>query len=131
VLLLLTSLDMLRAQRSRTRSSPDETEEGVAKEDVAIVPLAVPLLAGPGSIATAMVLVSRGHGASAVLVVVAAIGATCFATWIMLRAASRITRALGCTGMAVIGRVMGLLLAAIAVQILAEGAIEVLPGLAG
>jgi multiple antibiotic resistance protein len=66
-----------------------------------------------------------------VLVVVAAIGATCFATWIMLRAASRITRALGCTGMAVIGRVMGLLLAAIAVQILAEGAIEVLPGLAG
>lgn len=130
VLLLLTSLDMLRAQTSRTRSSPDETEEGLAKEDVAIVPLAVPLLAGPGSIATAMVLVSRGDGLAYVAVVVVAIAVTCFVTWLMLRAGDRVIRVLGRTGMAVIGRIMGLLLAAIAVQILADGALDLVPGLA-
>src|SRR5260370_34173067 len=62
ILLLITSLDMLRAQRSPTRTSPQEEREGTSKEDVAIVPLAMPLLAGPGSISTGMVVVSKGKG---------------------------------------------------------------------
>jgi multiple antibiotic resistance protein len=60
ILLLITALDMLRAQPSRTRSSPEETVESDAKEDVAIVPLAMPLLAGPGAIATVMMVACRG-----------------------------------------------------------------------
>ena len=61
VVLLITALDMLRARQSETRTSPGEAEEATEKEDVAIVPLALPLLAGPGAIATVMVLVSGGR----------------------------------------------------------------------
>lgn len=127
ILLLLTSLDMLRVQTPRTRSTPDETEEGAAKEDVAIVPMAIPLLAGPGSIATAMVLVSQARGPAWVAAVVGAIASTCVATCLMLWGASPITRVLGRSGMAILGRVLGLLLAAIAVQFVADGVLELLP----
>src|SRR5689334_1771816 len=59
VLLLLTSIEMLRAQQARTRITPEEEQEGTDKEDVAIFPLAIPLLAGPGSIATVTALMGR------------------------------------------------------------------------
>ncbi|HNX30731.1 MAG TPA: MarC family protein [Holophaga sp.] len=121
ILLLMTSTDMLRAQPSRTRSSPEETHESEAKEDVAVVPLAMPLLAGPGSIATAMVLAARGPHWSYAIPVVASIAVTCLVAYLLLRAAARLTRLLGTTGLAVLERIMGLLLAAIAVQFVADG----------
>jgi multiple antibiotic resistance protein len=121
ILLLMTSMDMLRAQPSRTRSSPEETHESEAKEDVAVVPLAMPLLAGPGSIATAMVLAARGPNWTYAIPVVASIGITCFITYLLLRVATRLNRLLGTTGIAVLERIMGLLLAAIAVQFVADG----------
>lgn len=128
VLLLMTALDMLRAQPSRTRSSPEETQEGHDKDDVAIVPLAMPLLAGPGAIATVMVLVGRGNGWLHTSVVVGSAGLTCLIAYLLLRAADRIDRLLGRAGLAVLERIMGLLLAAIAVQFIADGALELLPG---
>ena len=121
ILLLMTSTDMLRAQPSRTRSSPEETHESEAKEDVAVVPLAMTLLAGPGSIATAMVLAARGPHWSYAIPVVASIAVTCLVAYLLLRAAARLTRLLGTTGLAVLERIMGLLLAAIAVQFVADG----------
>ena len=121
ILLLMTSMDMLRAQPSRTRSSPEETHESEAKEDVAVVPLAMPLLAGPGSIATAMVLAARGPDWTYSIPVVASIAITCFVTYLLLRAATRLNRLLGTTGIAVLERIMGLLLAAISVQFVADG----------
>jgi multiple antibiotic resistance protein len=121
ILLLMTSMDMLRAQPSRTRSSPEETHECEAKEDVAVVPLAMPLLAGPGSIATAMVLAARGRDWTYTIPVVASIAVTCLLTYLLLRAAARLNRLLGTTGIAVLERIMGLLLAAIAVQFVADG----------
>ena len=60
ILLLITALDMLRARPSETRTTPPRSRRASAKEDVALVPLAMPLLAGPGAIATAMVLMSKG-----------------------------------------------------------------------
>lgn len=124
-LLFITSIDMLRAQPSRTRSSPEETSEGEIKEDVAIVPLAMPLLAGPGSIATVMVLAGRGKTWAHVGSVIASIGITCFLTYLLLRAAGPINRVLGKSGIAVMERIMGLLLAAIAVQFMSDGIMEV------
>jgi multiple antibiotic resistance protein len=121
ILLLMTATDMLRAQPSRTRSSPEETHESEAKEDVAVVPLAMPLLAGPGSIATAMVLAARGPHWTYAIPVVISIGVTCIITYLLLRAAGRLNRLLGTTGIAVLERIMGLLLAAIAVQFVADG----------
>src|SRR5579863_6643683 len=64
LLLLVTALDMLRARPAGTRTSPGEEREGEEKADVAVVPLAMPLLAGPGALATVMVLAGRGTGAA-------------------------------------------------------------------
>ncbi len=121
IVLLITSLDMLRARQSETRTSPEEAQEATGKEDVAIVPLAIPLLAGPGAIATVMVLMSRGDGLLTTVAVVLSILVTMAATYFMLRGASLVQRVLGQGGVAIFQRVMGLLLAAIAVQFIAEG----------
>ncbi len=121
VVLLITALDMLRARQSETRTSPEEAQEATGKEDVAIVPLAIPLLAGPGAIATVMVLMSRASGIASVVAVVASILVTMAASYFLLRGASLVQRVLGQSGVAIFQRVMGLLLAAIAVQFIAEG----------
>ena len=133
VVLLLLALDMLRTQPSKTRITDGEVEEGAGKEDVAIVPLAMPLLAGPGSIATAIVLMARARGgpwwhAAAVLL---AIAVTCAAAWLILSTAARTERMLGKTTLAILERAAGLLLVAIAVQFMMDGLGEGLPGLAG
>jgi MarC family membrane protein len=121
IVLLITALDMLRARQSETRTSPEEAQEATGKEDVAIVPLAIPLLAGPGAIATVMLLTSRGGGLLDTVAVVLSVVITMVATYFLLRAAPLVQRVLGQSGVAVLQRVMGLLLAAIAVQFIAEG----------
>lgn len=123
ILLLITALDMLRARPSETRTTPGELREGETKEDVALVPLAMPLLAGPGAIATAMVLMAQGGDdwVSGALVV-AAIVLTFFSAYLLLRAAGLVQRVLRESGVAILERVMGLILAAIAVQFVADGA---------
>jgi len=133
IVLLITALDMLRARQSETRTSPEEAQEATIKEDIAIVPLAIPLLAGPGSIATVMVLMSRASGMVSVLAVILSVVVTMAAAYFLLRGASLVQRMLGQSGVAIIQRVMGLLLAAIAVQFIAEGGRELvgLPSLPG
>jgi multiple antibiotic resistance protein len=127
ILLLMTSLDMLRARPSETRTTPSEEQEGVVKEDVAIVPLAIPLLCGPGAIATAMVLMARGgESLISAVPVIAAIVLTFVASYFILRASGLVQRVLRQSGVAILERVMGLILAAIAVQFVADGAKELL-----
>ncbi len=121
ILLLITALDMLRGRMSQTKTSPEEELEGAQKEDVAVVPLAMPLLAGPGAIATVMVLMSRGRGLVTAIPVVISIVLTFVASYYILRAAGLVQRVLGQTGVAILQRLMGLILAAIAVQFVAEG----------
>lgn len=124
LLLLMTALDMLRAKSPGTKTSPEETEEGMHKEDVALVPLAIPLLAGPGSIATAMVLMAKGKSYVSAIPVLLAIAITFVVTYYILRGASLVQRVLGRSGVAILERVMGLILAAIAVQFMAEGVVD-------
>ncbi|WP_426753159.1 MarC family protein [Myxococcus sp. Y35] len=126
ILLLITALDMLRARPSETRTTPSEEQEGVVKEDVAIVPLAIPLLAGPGAIATAMVLMAKGDTLLSALPVLAAVLLTFVASYFILRASGLIQRVLRQSGVAIVERVMGLILAAIAVQFIADGGKELL-----
>ncbi len=131
LLLLLMAIDMLRAQTSRVRSSPEEAAEGAEREDVAIFPLATPLLAGPGSIATTMVFMGRSTAWWQAIPVVGAVLLTCFLAYWLLRGATLIDRLLGKTGMNVLNRVMGLILAAIAVQFMFDGIAGAFPGIAG
>lgn len=131
VLLLIMSVDMLRTRPSEARITPGEVESGVEKEDAAIVPLAMPLLAGPGSIATVVVLMGRArsqhlwHGA----IVLAAIAFTSLLAYLILAGAARVDRVLGKTGLKIVERASGLLLAAIAIQFMIDGVGETLPGL--
>ncbi|HEU4383320.1 MAG TPA: MarC family protein [Anaeromyxobacteraceae bacterium] len=131
VLLLILAVDMLRTRTSAARITEPEVEEGASKEDVAIVPLATPLLAGPGSIATVVVLMARARQEELwrALPVLGAIAATCAVTYLVLGSASRVERVLGRTGMALLQRVAGLLLAAIAAQFLVDGLGEAFPRL--
>ena len=122
IMLLLMSIDMMRAQPSPTRTTDEEQRESQARDDIAVFPLAVPMLAGPGAIATVMVFMSRAHWrAIPTLTVFIAITVTCVAAWLLMRSAARAERLLPKTLMRAFERVMGLLLAAIAVEFIAGG----------
>jgi multiple antibiotic resistance protein len=130
VLLLLTAIEQLRSSPPATRTSGPEIAAGSARDDVAIVPLALPLLAGPGSIATVMVLAGEASSWMQTLAILASILVTCAIGWALLSAAGAVDRALGASGKAVLLRITGLLLAAIAVQFILGGLLETFPGLA-
>ncbi|MEO6953575.1 MAG: MarC family protein [Polyangia bacterium] len=127
MLCFLVALDMMQARPSRTRSTPEEEQEGVEKADVAIIPLAIPLLSGPGAIATVMVITAKSKGGIEYAMVFAAIGITSIATWLVLRGAGWIERRLSKTLLNVLMRVMGLILAAIAVEFVLNGIHEAFP----
>jgi multiple antibiotic resistance protein len=131
VVLLLLAVDMIRTQPSRTRITEKEVEAGAGKEDVAIVPLAMPLLAGPGSIATVVVLMARARTGPwwHAIPVVGAIVLTAVACYLVLAGAARTERVLGRTGLAILERAAGLLLVAVAVQFMLDGLSEGLPRL--
>lgn len=127
ILLFLLALDMMRAQRSRVRTSPEEITEGVEKDDVAIIPLGIPMLAGPGSIATVTVLMSKAETAAKASIVVGCILTTGLLSYLLLRAAAVLERTLKQTGLNILNRIMGLILAAVAVQFVVSGIRDVLP----
>ncbi len=120
LILLLIALDMLQARRS-TQEGPLETEEGSAKEAVGITPLGIPMLAGPGAISTAMVLMGSAGGWLGAVAVLAAIAVVSFISYWSLAAAERVTVRMGQTGIRVLVRIMGLLLTAIAIQFMVNG----------
>ena len=127
VLLLLTSIEMLKAQQQRTRMTKEEEQEGAEKEDVAIFPLAIPLLAGPGSIATVTALMGKAGRILFAVPVILSIAVTCAAAYAMLIAADRIQRLMGVTGLNVMNRVIGLIIGAIAVQFMFDGLRDTFP----
>ncbi len=127
ILLIINALDMLSNHTSATKTSPDEIDEAARKDDIAIVPLAMPLLAGPGAIATVMVLAAETKHLWELAPIVASILVTATVAYLMLRGADLTNRVLGRNGRAILGRVMGLMLCAIAVQFIVTGVREALP----
>jgi multiple antibiotic resistance protein len=117
IVLLLVALDMLRAQRSRVQETREETAAGADKNDIAITPLAVPMLAGPGAISTAILLQGQAAGDVAkTIALYLCILAVAFVSYLVLRISARGARWLNPIAMKVTTRIMGLLLAAVAVQ---------------
>jgi multiple antibiotic resistance protein len=121
VLIGLNALDMVQARRSQQRETPIETAEGIQKDDIGIMPLGVPMLAGPGAISTVMVLALGAKSTAAMVTVYLSIVLTALITFLVLSAASIVERRLGQTGMRILTRLMGLVLAAIAVQFIIDG----------
>lgn len=121
VLMGLNALDMVQARRSQQRESAVETAEGIQKEDIGILPLGVPMLAGPGAISTVMVLALTAKSTPAHIAVYVSIVLTAVVSYLVLAAASIVERRLGQTGMRILTRLMGLVLCAIAVQFILDG----------
>jgi multiple antibiotic resistance protein len=121
VILLMIALDMLRAHPSATRESPEEQIAGAAKDDVAITPLGVPLLAGPGAISNVIILESKAHGVAQEIALYACILGVCAASYLILRVCAAGARLINPIAMKITTRLMGLLLAAIAFQFLING----------
>lgn len=127
IMLLLMAIDMMRANTSPTRTTPEEQAESKARDDIAIFPLAIPMLAGPGAIATVMVLMSRAEWRPIqTAAVFASITVTCIVTWLLMRYAARAERLIPKTILRAFERVMGLLLAAVAVEFIAGGVRDLL-----
>jgi multiple antibiotic resistance protein len=129
LVLLLMALAMLNAQVGGMRQSRAEAEELEAGEVSGVVPLAVPLLAGPGAIGTTIIAAQAG-GATHVLGIIACIALVCAVLWWMLRIAHVAGDRMGTTGLNIATRLLGLLLAAIAIQTMAEGLKRLFPALA-
>ncbi len=127
ILLFAVGLEMMRGKHSDTRSTKEERHEAETKEDVGMIPLGLPLLSGPGAIATVMVLVGKAKSLEERAGLHVAIFAVSVLTFLVLRSASFMARALGKTGINIIGRFMGLILAAVAIQFVIDGAREAFP----
>ncbi len=121
IILLLISLEMLQARRSATKETPEERAAGMSKDDIAITPLAIPMLAGPGAITAVILLSSRAATFSHLVVLVLCIAFVSFATFMILRLASVRSALFSVIALRIISRLMGLLLSAIAVQFILNG----------
>jgi multiple antibiotic resistance protein len=123
------AIDMLNARLSGTKGSPEETREAENRDTVAVVPLAIPLVAGPAAMSTVILYAHQSPSWTHRLVVCFIAGVVASVTWLALRMASMIGRWLGKTGVNIASRIMGLLLAAVAVEFIADGAAALFPGL--
>lgn len=124
VILLLIGLDMLEAKRSATQESSGDTVAAASKEDAGIVPLGIPMLAGPGSITSVMVLVGQAQTRWQMVAILGAIFITAVVCYLVLGNSDKVARALGDTGIRILVRIMGLLLVALAVQYFVNGMVD-------
>jgi multiple antibiotic resistance protein len=127
ILIFGMAWSMLQAKLPNTKYRPEEGVEAPERHNIAVVPLAMPLLAGPGAISVLILASTRAEGLSAHATSVLAVATVCVSIWAILRAAGRISGFLGQTGMNVATRFMGLILAAVAVEFIASGMVEIFP----
>lgn len=130
IVILLMALAMLRAQTDTVRTSPAEQAEAEDKHSIAVVPLAIPLLAGPGSISSVIIEMHRSSSDYHSIYVILSIALVCIFLWLVLRMASRIGKMLGQIGLNIINRLFGLILVAIAIEVMANGLKVLFPALA-
>jgi multiple antibiotic resistance protein len=124
ILLFLIAMDMLFARPVSARATAEELEAGPA-ENPAIFPLAIPMIAGPGTLATVMLMVNLSHGDwSHYLMVFCAYALALAITWLCMRGAARYMHRIGTTGIHVVTRLLGIILAALAVQFVINGLVQ-------
>lgn len=130
IVLLLMALAMLQAQPDHVRNTPAEKAEAEDKRSIAVVPLAVPLLAGPGSISTVIIEMQRSTEEYHAPLILITITLVCGLLWLVLVMSASIGRVLGQLGLNIISRLFGLILTAIAVETIANGLTQLFPVLA-
>ena len=131
ILLLTLAINMINAKIPGAKQTPEELAEAkVSNRDLAIIPLAIPLIMGPGAISTVIVFSNSAHGIGHLGMMSLIVAVLILNIYIFLRAAAFLSEKLGLIGINVISRIMGLILAAIAVEFMASGLIKLFPGLA-
>lgn len=131
ILILLISVAMMRARQPRTKYTPHEASESVEKEDIAVVPLAIPLLAGPGAISTVILHAQRASAWPQMPIIVGTIVLIGVSVYSLFKLGGPLVTWLGRTGINIFTRIMGLMLAAVAVEFITEGLSEIFPILKG
>lgn len=121
ILLFFVSFEMINAKPSRTKQTDEEQKEGIHKQDVAVFPLAIPLLAGPGALVSVFMLADRATNLWRQSSLYLAIVMTVIVIYFTLREANRVVHVMGQIGINVMSRLMGLILAAIAIQFVIDG----------
>lgn len=131
LLILLMSLSMLNAQMGGARTTAEEQTEAENKATLGVVPLGIPLLTGPGAISTVIVYANKAHGTHDYAVIIGCGIVLAALVWLTLQLAQPINRIMGRSGINIATRIMGLLVAAVAVEFIVEGLKTMLPALAG
>jgi multiple antibiotic resistance protein len=131
LLILLMSLSMLNAQMGGARTTVEEQDEAENKATLGVVPLGIPLLTGPGAISTVIVYANKAHGAQDYAVIIGCGVVLAALVWLTLQLAQPINRIMGRSGINIATRIMGLLVAAVAVEFIVEGLKTMLPALGG
>lgn len=129
VLFFMLALDMLNSRPSRTKRTEKEDEEAKVRKETAIVPLGLPLIAGPGAISSVIISFKAQEEIAMKASVILIILIACGITYMVLRLSAKIAHRLGATGIAVLERLMGLILGAIAVELVVKGLLELIPAL--
>jgi multiple antibiotic resistance protein len=131
ILIFKVAFDMLQGERPKSDSNDQEITDALERESIGITPLGVPLLTGPGAITTVMIFIA-GHPAPVDRALIyGAVALTFAASFVLLFMGARLFKFMGRSGLMVFTRIMGLILAAVAVQFVVNGVTGALPGLAG
>ena len=132
ILLMTLAINMINAKVPGAKQTPEELKEAkISNRDLAMIPLAIPLIMGPGAISTVIVFSHYAQGIGHLLMMSGIVTVLILNIYFSLRAAAYLSEKLGLIGINVISRIMGLILAAIAVEFMASGLTQLFPGWAG
>ena len=121
ILFLRIGINMLEAKISRTKSTPKESQEAIDNNDIALTPIGIPIIAGPGAITSVMILAAETNTITHKIIFYMNIVITLLITLIILVLAKAISKKLGTTGLRVIERIMGMILMVVAIQYIIDG----------
>lgn len=129
IILAFLAFDMIYARTSRSRTSPEELHEAVSKDEIAVIPLGIPLLSGPGTISTVILSMERADGWDYRIGLILVLFVVALLVLICLRASTRLASFLGTTGVNLTTRLMGLIVGAMAVEFIMRGILTLMPAL--
>ena len=129
ILLMLIAVAMMQAKHHRSRQASEEVREAEDKESIAVVPIAIPLLAGPGAISTVIIFAQESFNPLHIGLVILSSLIVAFLSWVALIVANPISKMMSQTAINIVTRLMGLLLAAISVEFIVGGLVQLLPTL--
>lgn len=129
IIILLMAVSMMQARYAPGRQTTEEAQEAEEKDSIAVVPIAMPLLAGPGAISAVIVYAQSPYEPLHVGIIVLICALVALLTWVFLRAAGTVSRVMSRTAINIVTRLMGLLLTAISVELITGGLAQIFPSL--